>query len=243
MFDHKKVSVVLATYKEKDSIRGAIEEFFDTGLVDEVVVVNNNAEAGTDEEIKKTKARIVYEPNQGYGYAFRKGIHEADGDYIILCEPDYTFVGKDIERLLIYGRDFPVVFGSRTNRNTIDAGTAMTPLRRFGNVIYAKVIEVLFGAKTITDIGCTYKLFHKDVLRQLEPEFRTNNPLFATELVLLVVSHKIPCVEIPISFRRRVGKSTIISTWHKWITWGIIVMAYIWSFYFRSIRNKLFKNV
>ena len=53
MYDGKKVSVALATYREKKSIRKAINDFFKTGFVDEVVVVNNNAEAGTDEEIKK----------------------------------------------------------------------------------------------------------------------------------------------------------------------------------------------
>ena len=66
MFNGKQVSVVLATYREKNSISRSIEEFFQTGLVDEVIVVNNNAESGTDEEVKKTKARIVHESQQKY---------------------------------------------------------------------------------------------------------------------------------------------------------------------------------
>ncbi|HOT52351.1 MAG TPA: glycosyltransferase, partial [Candidatus Hydrogenedentes bacterium] len=51
MWRGKKVSVVFPTYNEKDSIRAAIEEFFEDGLVDEIVVVNNNAAPGTDEEV------------------------------------------------------------------------------------------------------------------------------------------------------------------------------------------------
>ena len=39
------------TYAERDSIRRVIEGFFDTGVVDEVLVVNNNAEPGTEEEV------------------------------------------------------------------------------------------------------------------------------------------------------------------------------------------------
>ncbi|OGY63341.1 MAG: hypothetical protein A3I89_01920 [Candidatus Harrisonbacteria bacterium RIFCSPLOWO2_02_FULL_41_11] len=231
MFNGKQVSVVLATYREKNSISRSIEEFFQTGLVDEVIVVNNNAESGTDEEVKKTKARIVHESEQGYGYAFRRGITEAVGDYVILCEPDGTFCGKDLVRFLAYVSDFDVVLGSRTNRSTLEKGTDMGALRRFGNVVYAKIIEILFGAKTITDIGCTYKLFTKDALSKIGPEFKTNNPLFATELILLLVSHKISFVEIPVSFRRRIGHSTIISHWYKWIIWGTRVFAYIWFFW------------
>ncbi len=46
MWNGKAVSVVLMTYAERDSIRDVIEGFFDTGLVDEVLVIDNNAQAG-----------------------------------------------------------------------------------------------------------------------------------------------------------------------------------------------------
>ena len=76
MWDGKKVSVIFPTYNEKDSIREAIEDFFASGYVDEVVVVNNNAAEGTDEEVSRTKARLVYETQQGYGHAIQKGLSE-----------------------------------------------------------------------------------------------------------------------------------------------------------------------
>ena len=41
MWGDKRVSVVLMTYAEKDSIRAVIDGFFATGVVDEVLVVNN----------------------------------------------------------------------------------------------------------------------------------------------------------------------------------------------------------
>ena len=54
MWKDQTVSVVLMTYAERDSIRGVIEGFFATGLVDEVLVVNNNAQEGTAEEVAQT---------------------------------------------------------------------------------------------------------------------------------------------------------------------------------------------
>ena len=43
MWNDKAVSVVLMTFAERDSIRAVIDGFFATGVVDEVVVVDNNA--------------------------------------------------------------------------------------------------------------------------------------------------------------------------------------------------------
>ncbi len=44
MYKQKKVSVVIPTYNESQTIRKVIDDFFETGFVDEVVVVDNNAE-------------------------------------------------------------------------------------------------------------------------------------------------------------------------------------------------------
>ncbi len=239
MYKNKKVSVVMATYQERYSIRRVIEEFFATGMVDELIVVNNNAEPGTKEEIEKTKAKMAYETKQGYGYAFRRGIKEADGDYILLCEPDFTFSGKDLEKFLSYAQDFEVVLGCRTNSSTLGKGSAMTPLRRIGNVAYAKILEILFGTKTITDIGCTYKLFHRTALRKIEQQLKATDSLFATELILLVVKNDISFVEIPITYRARIGHSTIIHEWYVWIVWSYSVLVYILKTWLIHLRTKM----
>lgn len=239
MWNDKTVSVVIPTYREKGSIRLVIEEFFATGLVDELIVVNNNAEPGTAEEVRLTPARQVFEPNQGYGYAFRRGMREATGDYVITCEPDYSYAAADLERFLAYAKDFPVVLGSRTNRNTLEPGADMSVVRRLGNVVYAKIIEALYRANTITDIGCSYKLFRKDALRRIEPYFRTTNPLFATEIILVLIRLGIPFIEIPVTYRRRMGTSTIITHWHKWVTWGIRVLGFVFVFRFRPLPSPV----
>lgn len=84
MWKSQRVSVILPTYNEKDSIERVINEYFATGYVDEVLVVNNNAAAGTKEIVEKTKARQVFENKQGYGYAIRRGFQEANADIIVV---------------------------------------------------------------------------------------------------------------------------------------------------------------
>ena len=239
MYKGKTVSVVISTYRERNSMRYAIEEFFASGYVDEIIVVNNNAEPGTDDEVKQTKATLIYESRQGYGYGYRAGIQAASGDYIVLCEADGTFAGKDIERFLVFAQDFPVVLGSRTNQSTLLDMQAMNPVRRIVDVIYAKVIEVMFATKTLTDIGCTYKLFRKDTLRRLEPYFQTTDSLFATELLLLVVTRRIPFVEIPVTFRPRIGTSGTIPHLRALVYWAVRIWIFIWACWWKWQLKKI----
>jgi len=242
MWKNKKISVVFSTYKEKESIRKAIVDFLATGFVDEIIVVNNNAEAGTDDEIKKVqdaRVRLVYERRQGYGFAYQKGIEEATGDYVVLCEPDDTFEASDIERFLIYAKDFSVVFGTRTNQSAILEGAAMGLLRKLANVFEAKIVEVLFATNSVTDIGCTYKLFHRDAVEKIRPFWREGGALFATELLLLTIAGRIKFIEIPITFKERVGESTLTARWFHLVKWGLHILFFIVVFWLRWVTGSL----
>src|SRR4051812_12906474 len=123
MYKKRKVSVVIPTYNEADSIREVIEDFFDTGYVDEVIAVDNNALGDTEAQIKKTKATYVKESqHQGYGHAIMRGLRETTGDLIVITEADGTFLPKDIEKLLSYSDEFSAVLGTRTSRSAIWSG-------------------------------------------------------------------------------------------------------------------------
>lgn len=242
MYRGKSVSVVFATYRERASIRSAIEDFFATGFVDEIIVVNNNAEAGTDEEVKKTAAKLIYEKRQGYGYTYQTGIAAAVSDYIVLVEPDGTFVGSDLERFLIYASDFPVIFGTRTSQSSVFKGAAMGLMRKWADVLEGKFIEILFMTNALTDVGCTYKLFHREAVQRIAPLWKEGGALFATELILLTASQRIPFVEIPITFQERVGKSTLTARWWQLASWGLRILWFIFRFWVRWIFSKIFKR-
>lgn len=243
MWRGKTISVVFSTYRERASIRRAIEDFFSTGFVDEVIVVNNNAEPGTDEEVRMTRAKLIHEPRQGYGHGYQAGIRAASGDYVVLCEPDGTFAASDLERFLVYAKDFDIVLGSRCGQSTPLSGANMGVARKFANVFEAKTIEVFFNTNALTDIGCTYKLFRREALTLLTPLWRTTNSLFATELVLLTVSENLHFIEIPVTFRKRVGESTTINSSYKLVKWAILIQLFIIRFWFRWITQSLWRRM
>src|SRR6185312_4267882 len=167
MWNGREVSVVLMTYAERDSIRGVINGFFATGLVDEVLVIDNNAQPGTAEEVSQTRARLVHEPRQGYGHASRRGLLEARGEIIVLAEPDGTFLPEDILKLLVYSSECDAVFGTRTTRELIWAEANMARFLRWGNWAVAKLIEALFNTSHLSDVGCTYKLLRRDAAKDI----------------------------------------------------------------------------
>jgi len=225
MWDNKKVSVVFPTFNEKDSIRRAIEEVFATGVVDEVVVVNNNAAEGTSEEVAKTDAREILEPRQGYGRAIRTGLEKASGDLLIVSEPDGTFCGKDILKLLAYSSDFDYVLGTRTTQCMIWKGANMGFALKWGNWVVAKLAEFLFNGTILTDCGCTMRCISSDLHRKLMPHFRTDGNQFGFELTLHVLSRKIPYIEIPVNYRKRVGVSAVTGSMAKTV---LVALQMLW---------------
>ena len=209
MWEGKKVSVVFPAYNEADSIRGAVENFFSTGFVDEIVVVNNNSSDNTVAEAEKTQARLVHETKQGYGNALTRGLQEAAGELIILAEPDRTFDGKDVIKLLSYSDDFDMVCGTRTTRELIWEGANMGWFLRIGNLVVAKMLQVLFNGPSLSDCGCTLRLIRKSALESFRSQLTVGGSHFLPEMVLLALQKKVRVIEIPVNYFPRIGTSKI----------------------------------
>lgn len=238
MWGKQTVSVIFPTYREKKSIFDAIQEFYSSGLVDEIIVVDNNAEKGTEAEVKKTRAKLIKEPRQGYGRAIRTGIENTKADLLIIAEPDGTFDGKDVVKLLAYSDNFDTVFGSRTHVPLIHKHSEMSFLRRIVDVLWGKMIGVLFLSPPFTDVGCTLRLTNRNGWRKVVKECKSDGSLFATEWQLVAAKNKVNFIEIPIHFRGRVGKSSVSDTFKKQAKWGIIMFFYIWKVWIYKLLNR-----
>lgn len=207
MYKGKKVSVVFGTYNEVASIRSEIDAYFATGLVDEVIAIDNNAKSGTKEEIEKTKAKRIVEHRQGYGFAYMRALSEATGDLIFMTEVDGTFKPADLHKFLLYSDDFPVVFGTRTSRAAIFSGAFMPFSVRFANWLWAKIIEVLYNGPVLTDVGCTSKLLNRESLEKIKKYFSGSpgDGRFSPELMIWLVRLEKKIIEIPVIYKERSG--------------------------------------
>lgn len=234
MYEGKKVSVVFPAYNEQENIKTAVEEFFSTNVVDEIIVVDNNSRDKTAEEIDKTKAKKITEYKQGYGYALQTGLRNATGDYIITAEPDGTFMAKDVHKLLLYSDDFGAVFGSRTSKECIRSGANMNWFLRLGNWFVAKVLSHTYNGSTMTDVGCTLKLIKKDELQKIQDKFTVGGSHFSPEFMILCIKNGIKCCEIPVNYQQRIGTSKITGNFWKAFKLGLVMLWLIFAYKFKD---------
>lgn len=209
MWNGHRVSVVFPAYNEEAGIAQAIADFGAVEAVDEVLVIDNNSRDATARRAAAAGARVVAEQRQGYGHALRRGLAEAQGEYVVLAEPDGTFMGKDILKLLAYADDFDLVLGTRTTRELIWHGANMGWQLRWGNWVVAKLLQVLFGGPSLSDCGCTLRLIRRSAADRLLPRFTVGGSHFLPEMVCLALLERLRLVEVPVNYRTRVGESKI----------------------------------
>jgi glycosyltransferase involved in cell wall biosynthesis len=232
MYGGRTVSVVFPAYNEDAHIRQAVEEFLLPGVVDEVLVVDNNSRDRTAEVTRETPARLVAEPAQGYGHALRRGLREASGDLVILAEPDGTFVGRDVLKLLAYADDFDMVCGTRTTRELIWAQANMGWFLRLGNLAVAKFLQVLHGGPSLTDCGCTLRLTHKAAVARIVDDLTVGGSHFLPEMIILALRRGLRVVEVPVNYRGRIGESKITGTLTGTLRTGLAMIVLILKYRF-----------
>ncbi len=227
MYEGKTVSVVLPAYNEAPYIRAAVEDFSFRGVVDEVIVVDNNSRDGTADEAGRTTARVIQERAQGYGHALRRGLREAKGDLVIMAEPDGTFVGRDVLKLLAYAEDFDMVCGTRTTRELIWEQANMGWFLRVGNWVVAKMVQVLFDGPSLTDCGCTLRLTRRTALDRILGELTVGGSHFLPEMVIVGLKRGLRIIEVPVNYRSRVGESKITGSLKGTLRTGFRMIALI----------------
>jgi glycosyltransferase involved in cell wall biosynthesis len=210
MWHGSTLAVILPTYNEAGSIAECIRGFEALGIVDDIVVVNNNAHPDTSPAVAATSAREVHESRQGYGAAITRGLREtADADLVCVCEPDGTFEPSDILKLLPYTNDVHVAFGSRTVQTFILSGANMGWFLRWGNWAVAKLTEVLFNTVYLSDVGCTFRVLRRDAIDRLLPLMRGEGSSFGYEMMLVTARLRLPMVQVPVKYQERVGQSSV----------------------------------
>jgi glycosyltransferase involved in cell wall biosynthesis len=225
MWHGKTLAVILPTYNEAGSIAGCIEAFDALGIVDDILVVNNNAHPDTTPAVATTRAREVHESRQGYGAAIRRGLLEtSNADLVCICEPDGTFDATDLLKLLPYTVDVDVVFGSRTVQTFILHGANMGAFLRWGNWAVAKLVMVLWNTVHLSDVGCTFRVLSRHAVDEITPAFERVDSAFGFEMMLHVVRRRMPFVQVPVKYMPRVGESSVTGDLTKTIPLGLLMI-------------------
>jgi len=205
-----EVSVVMPCLNEEVTIGTCVEKcikiFKERNIAGEVVVSDNGSTDRSVEIAKSKGARVVFQPEKGYGNAYMKGIESASGSYIIMGDSDDTYDFLEIERFIEPLRNgYDLVMGSRFKGNILP-GAMPWANRYIGNPILSGMLNLFFHAN-ISDSHCGMRSFTKGAYSRMK--LRTTGMEFASEMVINSLKAKLKITEIAITYHPRLGDSKL----------------------------------
>lgn len=209
MIDDKKIVVIIPAFNEEQSLPKVIYEIPD--FVDEIIVVNNGSTDNTAEIAKKVGATVVTENERGYGAACLKAIDYIKNksyDIIVFLDGDYSDYPEEMNLVVepIIKKNFDLVIGSRMLGKR-EKG-AMLPQAMFGNWLATFLIKLFWNYK-FTDLG-PFRAIKFDSLLKLNMADR--NFGWTVEMQIKAAKQKMKTTEVPVSYRKRIGKSKVTGT-------------------------------
>jgi len=204
------ISVVIPALDEAESVGLVVRDLSQLG-VREIVVVDNGSRDATASMAREAGATVVSEPRHGYGQACLAGLahlRQNPPQIVVFVDADRSDDPADFPAIvapILEGRcDF--VVGSRV-AGRLEPG-AMTPPQRFGNWLAPLVIRLSTGHR-FSDLG-PFRAIRWETLERLEMEDR--NYGWTVEMQVKAARRGVSWIEVPVRYRKRVGRSKISGT-------------------------------
>ncbi len=203
------VSIVIPALNEEAPIAGVVREILATGVASEIIVVDNGSTDATAARAAEAGARVVSEPQRGYGRACRAGVEAVfpESSVVVFLDGDGSDSAEFLAQLAepIVRGEYDFVLGSRT-RGKREPGS-MNFQQVASGYIAGCLIRLLYGAK-FTDMS-PFRAIKAPVLHSLGMREETYG--WNLEMQMRVAKAHLRILEIPVNHRRRTGGLSKVS--------------------------------
>jgi glycosyltransferase involved in cell wall biosynthesis len=205
-----KVSVILPTYNEADSIEAAVTKVMDAlkqyeGAF-EIIIAEDGSTDGTDKKADSLAAEypgvvkhIHKEKRLGRGTALKNAFKQADGSILVYMDADLATDVRHLDALIrsVEVEGYDIATGSRM---LAESRVKRSGTRHIASRTYNLLVRGLLGSK-VKDHQCGFKAFKREPLMLLLDEVGARHWFWDTEI--LVRAHRMGyrIKEIPVNWQ------------------------------------------
>ena len=217
-----RTALIIPALDEELAIGPLLDEV-DRTLVAEIVVGDNGSRDATAAIASARGAKVVPIEERGYGAACAGALRamSEDVDLVVFMDAYGSDDPAEMRALIapIERGEADLVIGARTR---IDRG-ALTPQQRFGNWLATRLIAIIYKHR-YSDLG-PFRAIRRELLDRIQMRDRRYGWTVEMQVRALQLGARV--TEVPVRYRKRVGKSKISGTvtgvikagW--WILWTI----------------------
>ena len=205
------IDVIIPAYNEEKSIPKVIRDI--PALVRNVVVANNNSTDNTGKVAEAVGAKVVFEPQKGYGKACLTAMdwikkQDVQPDIVVFLDGDYSDYPEELTDLVqpILDNKADMVIGSRALGKR-ESGSMTFP-QVFGNWLATTMMKYMQGAE-FSDLGPFRAIVWSRLL-----DLNMIDQNFGWTIEMQIKAHKagLRYTEVPVNYRKRIGVSKVSGT-------------------------------
>ena len=201
------LSIIIPAYNEENRLPNTLEQVFHflekQSYASEVIVVENGSTDKTFEFAQKLtqqhkNLRVIHNEERGKGGAVLRGVREALGEYVFICDADLSMPVAEISKFLPPAlSDFDIAIGSR------EAPGAVRYNEPYYRHLTGRVFNMLIRLMVLPDLQdtqCGFKCLRAEVARDIFTFQTLTGWAFDVELLYIARRHGYHILEIPIDW-------------------------------------------